>query len=185
MFGFLKAKKHKNLIGFEKQAFKIWNVHSPNNAQRLRLRLAFVASASAILHSKFGASGASLVDTIQSEAIKISDDISVRIEDLFEVDVPDHSINFSLEIFLPAVGPKGSGLEATTMLNGIAAIDGLFAAFGEEGAVWVDQRSKGPFGPMGAAALFMHDIAVGGVSDASTSMAIAKEFTTTVVDMTK
>lgn len=185
MFGFLKGKKPNGFEAFEDRAFRVWGVSRANHAQRLRLRLAFVASAVTIIQSKAGRSGGALIEKIQTDLVRSSRDLDVLIGDLFDVDVPSHSIDFSVESFLLAVAPPGSGLGEATKLNGLAAIDGLFGAFGQEGASWVHEKSQGPFGAMGAAALLLHDLAVGGRSDGPSSMLVAKDFMQTLAEVTK
>ena len=185
MFGFLNKNRTDDVSSFEDKAFKAWGISQPNNAQRLRLRLAFAAASVAIISDNAGANAHVIIERMQSKIVKSSNGIDVSIGDLFDVDVPKHSIDFSMNSFISAVAPSASGLGEKTKLNGLAAIDGLFAAFGQAGASWVHSRSQGPFGPLGAAALFLHDISVGGSSDAQSSMAVAEALASALKDITK
>lgn len=185
MFKFLKGNSRNNFDAFEKEVFQSWGVSRPSDAQKLRLRLAFVSCAVAIVHRSAGDAGAHVIRKIQEDVVQSSREFSVVISDLFDVEIPSHSIDFSMEDFIEAVDQPGLGVGAKTKINGLAAIDGLFVAFGQDGASWVHDHSSGPFGPNGAAALFMHDLTLGGRSDGPSSLMVAKAFGRAIVNMSR
>lgn len=186
MFGFLKGKKSTPIEEFENKAFSAWGVSNPDNAKRLRLRMAFVLAAASEIHMKMGQRSAPIIEKIQIDVAKASQDIPVRVSDLFDVNVPSHSINYSMERFLSVASPAGVNLEGSTQLNGLAAIYGLFEAFGQEGVSWISDRSQGPFGPLGAASLLMHDLSVGGSNKSVIAMTdVPKAYTQALLEITK
>ena len=186
MFGFLKGRKSTPIENFESKAFAAWKVSNPDNGIRLRLRLAFASAAAADIHRKMALRGVPIIEKIQVDVAKASHDLSVRVSDLFNVNVPSHSIDFSMQRFLSVAASAGVGLEQNTQLNGLTAIQGLFEAFGQEGASWIDARSQGPFGPLGAASLLMHDLSVGGSDKSAIAMTdVPKAYTQALLDMTK
>lgn len=183
MFGFLR-KKSRGIQEFERQAFNAWRVTKTTPAHLLRLRLAFGSSTVAIAHDVAGDDGRVVVEPILAELKNDSRDLAVTCGELFDVDVPEHSIDFSMTRFLAVIDPQRIGINRQTKLNGLAAMEGLFSSFGQEAADWVDDHRDGPFGSTGAAALFMHDIALGGRSDGPSSLLVAKAFAQAFSELT-
>ena len=184
MFGFLRAKSSA-LEEFEKRTFKFWEVANPSNAQRLRLRLSIISSASAIISSKTNNAGKSLIDKVYDEVIQKSGGLDVKISEIFNFNLPKHTISFSQADFISVISPPGVRLTGDTKVDGKTAIAGLCETFGQQAASWISSKAQGPFGSNGAAATLMYDLAVGGEAKGLIFVTVSKDFMETIIAMTK
>jgi len=177
VFSLFRREKLQGINRFERDVLQKWEVPQSNHAERLRMRLAFASAAAAYIQSISVVNNNKAVDKIYNDVANTSKDLDIVIEDLFDVNIPDHSIEFSMRDFMRTINQRSLKVDKNTMINGLAAIDALFATFGKASASWVLERANGPLGISGSAAILIQNLVFGDRPNTANIIETAFHFT--------
>ena len=165
MRGFFRKKKRKitSLDDFEDAVFSSWGVSYPSNAQRIRLRFGLWISVIAIIPKQVGGDATQLLQVFEEALLNESRQLTLTVEELVLIKVPTWLFELSSADLLDAVSRRSNTVvHLNTEIDGATAMLALAEVCGWRAQPWVNSRTGGPFGVVGAANLLMRGFAIGG-----------------------
>ena len=144
-----KQSVSKILINTQISILNIYGVARPTDAQKFRAYFYLCISGIAILNELEVKNGKNTIDKLAEETKELVKPLSLLVEEL-------SSDAERLEIIL-AHFPDELQMTGSTKLNGLAALETLYSALGDEVITDIISNSEGPMGTRGYAAIIVAD----------------------------
>jgi len=164
MRGIFRKKRKINSLGdFEDAVFSSWGIAYPSDAQRIRLRFGLWISVIAFIPKQVDGDATLLLQAFDEALLNESRQLTLTVEELVLIEVPTWLFELSSADLLDAVCRRSDTvIHINTEIDGATAMLALAEVCGWRAQPWVNSRTGGPFGVVGAINLLMRGFTIGG-----------------------